>query len=185
MFWKTTDGRGARQCSIVSMFTTEGHHVQTGFAKYLSLKEYNSKTCDLLLHLICNMLSVTSKQLGKPVPNIYLALHGDDVGAHYSAITTNPWCNLPARKRPGLHPDLPTPAHYSDLIMRAMASQITGVSIVYSIVCSGADRRKNQSSASLAFLRGNHRRPVNSPHKGPVTRKTFLFDDVIMANGQK
>ena len=40
--------------------------------------------------------------------------------------------------------------------------------------------RKHQSSASLAFVRGIHRWPVNSPHKGPVTRKMFLFDDVIM-----
>ena len=40
--------------------------------------------------------------------------------------------------------------------------------------------RKHQSSASLAFVRGNHRRPVNSPHIWPVTRKVFPFDDVIM-----
>ena len=44
---------------------------------------------------------------------------------------------------------------------------------------SGVDQRKHQSSASLAFVRGIHRRPVNSPHKGPVTRKMFPFDDVI------
>ena len=47
-------------------------------------------------------------------------------------------------------------------------SQITGVSIVYSTVCSGADQRKHQSFASLAFVRGLHRWSVNSPHKGPV-----------------
>ena len=41
-------------------------------------------------------------------------------------------------------------------------------------------RWKHQSSASLAFVRGIHRWPVNSPHKGPVTRKMFPFDDVIM-----
>ena len=70
--------------------------------------------------------------------------------------------------------------HYSDVMMRAMASQITGVSIVYSIVCLCADLRKYQSSASLAFLGGIHRWPVNSPRKGPVTRKMFPFDDVIM-----
>ena len=52
--------------------------------------------------------------------------------------------------------------------------------VVYSTVCSDADQRKHQSSASLAFVRGIHRWPVNSPHKGPVTRKMFLFDDVIM-----
>ena len=43
-----------------------------------------------------------------------------------------------------------------------------------------AHQRKHQSSASLAFVRGIHRRPVNSPHKWPVTRKMFPFDDVIM-----
>ena len=48
-------------------------------------------------------------------------------------------------------------AHYSDVIMSAVASQITGVSIVYSNVCSGADHRKHQSSASLAFVRGIRR----------------------------
>ena len=41
--------------------------------------------------------------------------------------------------------------------------------------------RKHQSSASLAFVRGIHRCPVNSPHKGPVTRKVLPFDDVIMS----
>ena len=45
---------------------------------------------------------------------------------------------------------------------------------------SGADQRKKQSSASLAFVRGIHRGPVNSPHKWPVTLKMFPFDDVIM-----
>ena len=73
-----------------------------------------------------------------------------------------------------------SPLHYSDVIISAMASQIFGVSIVYSTVCSGADQSRYQSSASLAFLRGIHRWPVNSPHKGPVTRKIFPFDDVIM-----
>ena len=57
--------------------------------------------------------------------------------------------------------------------MGAMASQITGVSIVSSTVCSGAYHGKHQSSASLVFVRGIHGKPVNSPHKGPVTRKLF------------
>ena len=61
-----------------------------------------------------------------------------------------------------------------------IASQITGVSIVYSTVCSSADQRKHQNSASLAFVRGIHRWPVNSSHKGPVKLKMFPFDDVIM-----
>ena len=70
--------------------------------------------------------------------------------------------------------------HYNDVIMSAMASQITSLTIVYSTVYSGANQRKHQSSASLAFVRGIHRGPVNSPHKGPVARKIFPFDDIIM-----
>ena len=65
--------------------------------------------------------------------------------------------------------------------MSTIASQITGVSVVCSAVCSGADQRKRQISRSLAFVRGIHRWPVNSPHKGPGTWKMFPFDDVIMA----
>ena len=64
--------------------------------------------------------------------------------------------------------------------MGVMASLITSLRIVYSTLYSGADQRKHQSSASLAFVRGIHRGPVNSPHKGPVTRKMLPFDDVIM-----
>ena len=64
--------------------------------------------------------------------------------------------------------------------MGVMASQITSLTIVYSTV-TGEDQRKHKSSASLTFVWGIHRRPVNSPHKWPVTRKMFLFDDVIMS----
>ena len=70
--------------------------------------------------------------------------------------------------------------HYRDVIMSAMASQITSLTIVCSTVYSVADQRKHRSSASLAFMRGIHRWPVNTPHKGPVTRKMVTFDDVIM-----
>ena len=75
--------------------------------------------------------------------------------------------------------DNPT-LHYDDVIMGTIAFQITSLTIVCSTVYSGADQRKHQSSASLAFVWGIHRRPVNSPHKWPITRKMFPFDDVIM-----
>ena len=64
--------------------------------------------------------------------------------------------------------------------MSVMASQITSLTIVYSTVYSGAGQRKHQSSASLAFVWGIHRWPVNSTHNWPVTRKMFSFDDVFM-----
>ena len=69
--------------------------------------------------------------------------------------------------------------HDSNVIMSAMTSQITGVSSVCSAVCSCANQRKRKSSASLAFVRGIHQWPVDSPHKGPVTRKMFPFDDIM------
>ena len=64
--------------------------------------------------------------------------------------------------------------------MGAMASQITSLTIVYSTIYSDTDQRKLQSSASLAFVRGIHRGPVNSVHKWPVMQKMSPFDDVIM-----
>ena len=70
--------------------------------------------------------------------------------------------------------------HYTDVKMVTIASQITSLTIVYSAIYSDADQRKYQNSASLAFVWGIHRRPVNSPHKWPVTRKMLPFDDVIM-----
>ena len=73
--------------------------------------------------------------------------------------------------------------HYDDVIMTMLASQITSLTVVYSIVYSGVNQRKHQSSASLAFVWEIHRGPMNFPHKWPVTRKMFPFDDVIMFNG--
>ena len=69
-----------------------------------------------------------------------------------------------------------TTLHYNEIIMSAKLSQIIGASIVCSIVGSDADQRKLQSSTLLAFVRW----PVHSPHKRPITRKVFPFDDVIM-----
>ena len=70
--------------------------------------------------------------------------------------------------------------HYDDVIMTMLASQITSLTVVYSIVYSGVNQRKHQSSASLAFVWEILRGPVNFPHKWPVTRTMFPFDDVIM-----
>ena len=77
-------------------------------------------------------------------------------------------------------PPLYIPNKNYDVIMSTVAYQITSLAIVYSTVYSDVDQGKHQSSASLAFVRGIHRVPVNFPHKWPVTRKMFLFDDVIM-----
>ena len=70
--------------------------------------------------------------------------------------------------------------HYGDVIMGAIATQISSLTVVYSTVYSDADQGKHQSSASLAFVWGIQRGPMNSQHKWSVTPKLFPFDDVIM-----
>ena len=72
--------------------------------------------------------------------------------------------------------------HYNDVIMGMIASQITSLMIVFSSVYLDTDQRKHQSSVLLSFVWGVHRRPVNSPHKWPITRKMFPFDEVIMSD---
>ena len=64
-------------------------------------------------------------------------------------------------------------SHYDDVIMSAMASQITSLTNVYSTVNSGVDQRKHQSCASLAFVRGIHRWPVIPRPKAQKRRKCF------------
>ena len=66
--------------------------------------------------------------------------------------------------------------------MITMASQIISLTVVYSTVYSDADQRKHQKLCVTGLCVGNSPGPVNSPHKGPVTRKMFPFDDVIMLN---
>ena len=99
------------------------------------------------------------------VPNIINSLRDKD---SYVCVLTY--------KQLGMHLHVIS-THYGDIMMGAMASQITSPTIVYSTVYSDADQRKHQSSASLAFVRGIHRGPVNSLHKRPVTQKMFPFDD--------
>ena len=93
-----------------------------------------------------------------------------------------------AKQIVSLEPGWPYPngVHaYGDVLKSLMASKITSLKIVYSTVYSGADQRHHQSSASLAYVRGIHRWPMNSLwHIGPVTRKMFPFDDVIMPRQQ-
>ena len=90
-------------------------------------------------------------------------------------------------KSPKYFPEINTPGlvvigedNYNDVIIGAMAPQLTSLTIVYSTLYLNADQRKHQSSASLAFVSGIHRWSVNSPHKEPVTLKMFPFDDAIM-----
>ena len=89
-------------------------------------------------------------------------------------------CDVPFLIKVSCMSTTQTYLHYNDVIMGMIASQITSLTIVYSIVYSDTDQRKHQSSASLAFVWGIPQGLVNSPHKWPVPRKVFPFDDVIM-----
>ena len=68
-------------------------------------------------------------------------------------------------------------AHYSDVIINAMTSQITSPTTICSIVYTGADQGKHQSSASLAFVW-----PVTGefPAQKAINAENFPFDDVTM-----
>ena len=106
---------------------------------------------------------------------MYFEKHKMDLYAlsFFNARTVHVIVIIPPRKNKG--PLVMPSQHYNDVIMSTMSSQITSLAIFYSTVYSGADQRKHQSSESLAFVWGIHRWPVNSPHKGPVSRKMFPF----------
>ena len=114
--------------------------------------------------------SVAQWNVSFRVYNIVLSLANRD---RTRAMEYRPWHDMRVFHGPIIH-------HYNDVIMSAMASQITSITIVYSCVYSGADQRKHQSSASPAFVGGIHRSPVNSPHKGPATGKMLPFDEVML-----
>ena len=91
-----------------------------------------------------------------------------------------PWLTYNSR----VHDDmnlfpLPYQYHYDDVRMGAIASQITSLTIVYSTVYSDADKKTSKLRVTGLCV-GNSPGEVTSPHKGPVTRKMFPFDDVIM-----
>ena len=119
------------------------------------------------LIILCDMITCHDLQIIHQIPwfQIYTVFSGNVIlfaATNVSWFHQIDWCTI---------------AHtiylYSDVIMAAMASQITRLTVVYSTVYSGADQRNHQSSATLAFVRIIHRWPVNSPHKWPVTRIFF------------
>ena len=79
---------------------------------------------------------------------------------HDNVDSLNWKARFPARKGVGGR------KHHDDVIMSAIASQITSLTIVYSAIYSGADQRKHQSPASLAFVRGIHRDRTKGQQRG-------------------
>ena len=66
---------------------------------------------------------------------------------------------------------------HSDVIMGTMTSQITSLAIVYLTVNSGTDQKNTKAPRHWPLWEVF---AGESPNKGPVTRKMFPFDDVIM-----
>ena len=152
------------------------------------LKDISIATANISLpHIYCRRTYICKYQSCKYDLEIFCLIHRiigtNDALVHWPVKTLNLWrlrlqltrCLFAQRSYCTFDTE-----HYNDVIMTTIASQITSLTIVYSTVYSDADQSKHQSSASLAFVWGIHRGPVNSPHKWPVTRKMFPFDDVIM-----
>ena len=136
---------------------------------------YNTLVRDISGRSRRNFAHVTMVILLWPVQNFAVVVRAQFKPKHCKF-----WSNFEFDRNTGGRLVFSNITHYHDAIMGAIASQITSLTIVYSIVYSDVDQRKHQSFASLAFVWGIHRWPVNSPHKWPVTRKRFPFDDVIM-----
>ena len=129
------------------------------------------------------LLSPLFKRRSKKTPKLCvtaLCVGNSSVTSEFPALRTSNAENVSIWWRLHVESEPIYPFHYSDVIMGVMASQITSLTIVYSTVYSGSNQRKLQSSASLTCVWRIHWWPVNSPHKGPVTRKMFPFDDVII-----
>ena len=100
---------------------------------------------------------------------------------HIDARTVDWFCFETGLGKPMLTPNDPNSLkipqmsilHYDDAIMGAIASQITSLMVVYSIVYSDADQRKHQSSASLAFVWGIHWDRWIPRTKGQLRGKCF------------
>ena len=75
--------------------------------------------------------------------------------------------------------------HYNDAIMGRWRLKSPAGPVFTHPFIRAQTKEKHQSSALLAFVWGIHPGPANSPHKWPVTRKMFPFDDVIMNISEK
>ena len=148
---------------IYRLYTTQVYHLTTFWSGF------RCNICVWFGTLLCLHLTHSCKTYLKLQRSVKSAL----IRWLHLVMNHEQWCFSFITTLIGWHPG---PSYNNDVIISAMASQITSLTIVY----SGANQRKHQSSASLAFVLGIHRWPVNSPHKGPVTRKIFPFDDVII-----
>ena len=103
-----------------------------------------------------------SQHHGSPRGNSLLSLvHNPDCITYMAVSAARPYIRIPGN------------SHYNYVIMTTVASQITSRTVIYSTVCSHADQRKHQSSASLAFVWGIHRDRWIPRTKGQLRGKCF------------
>ena len=154
--WRTNPRmEQVRQFYLFCMFTSHWLRTIQYLIPYHMLEKTYTHAKTLILHLISNKLLGVQKH-DQPTPLF-------------------PIIRIPRSDSRDIIAYVPVAFyHYSDIIMGAMKFQITSLAVVYSTVYSGADQGKLQISASLAFVWGIHQWPVNSQHKGPVTRKFFF-----------
>ena len=87
------------------------------------------------------------------------------------------YIQIPASKIPKFYAIL----HYSDVIMSAMASQISGVSIIYSTVCLGNIFKETSKFHVTGLCEGNSPVTDELPAQRTSNAEMFSFDDVIMS----
>ena len=139
-------------------------------------------TLDIDMRLYCEFCTSDNKPIWILIGLLIHTLNiMQDLGWYSTKGQCNTQCDK-CYKTKNVHLQMRLSLHYNDVRMGAIPSQITSLTIVNPTVYLDAGQRKHQSSASLAFVWGIHRWPVNSPHKWPVKRKMFPFDDVIMVN---
>ena len=131
------------------------------------------------LSLIRYHLRAISEEISEP-PFSRISLKMTHLNLNWNLPGTNEWNSSTVEMRYRLNSFGCSCNHCNDVITGTMATEITSLTIVYLTFHSGAGQRKHKISTSLAFVWGIHRWPVNSPHKCPVTRKMFPFDDVVM-----
>ena len=71
--------------------------------------------------------------------------------------------------------------HFSDVTISAVASQLTGISSVYSTVCSGAHKRKKTITVPRHYCEGNSPVTGGFPSQRTSNAENVPFDDVIIS----
>ena len=147
----------------------------------LSKQEKLSLLCQLYLYLYMCLLILIAGAVIYTVSPSSLWLGTFVIGKILSGVVIWPACGSRFVANLTKSATAHRRGHYGDVIMSAMASQITGVPIVCLNVCSGTDQRnKHQSRGESTNDRWIHWWIPLTTHKEPVMPKMFPFCDTNM-----